>query len=145
MVGSIAYPRATSYYAHGVANLPNTIQSVVALAPRNTSTTFMSTATQGDFGAESKAVIFQWLSSLSGENKVSASFFIRTSISICRSVVPRSTYYKRLNVLTKTTSDELKDYLGRPGNVTVHWLDNFARTFARQGIYLDREQFVSML
>ena len=29
--------------------------------------------------------------------------------------------------------------------MTVHWLDNFARTFARQGIYLDREQFVSML
>ena len=33
----------------------------------------------------------------------------------------------------------------RPGTISIHWLDNFARTFARQGIYLNRDQFVSML
>lgn len=35
--------------------------------------------------------------------------------------------------------------LRRPGSVNIHWVDNFARTFARQGLYLNREQFASML
>ena len=63
----------------------------------------------------------------------------------CRSIVPRSTYYRRVGSLTSSSRDALKNKLMRPGTISIHWLDNFARTFARQGIYLNRDQFVSML
>ena len=50
--------------------------------------------------------------------------------------------------MTSTTSssrDALKLRLSQAGSIALHWLDNFARTFACSGIYLDRELFVSML
>ena len=47
--------------------------------------------------------------------------------------------------LTTSSRDVLKNKLSHPGTISIHWFDNFARTFARQNIYLDRDQFVSML
>ena len=46
---------------------------------------------------------------------------------------------------TSSSRDALKLRLGQAGSIALHWLDNFIRTFARQGISLDREMFVSML
>ena len=68
------------------------------------------------------------------------------NIHLCvRSIVPRSTYYRSIGKLTTSSRDVLKNKLSHPGTISIHWFDNFARTFARQNIYLDRDQFVSML
>ena len=69
-------------------------------------------------------------------------------VTCSRSVAPRSTFYKAVTRTTSSSRDALKLRLGQAGSIlaiALHWLDNFARTFARQGIYLDREMFVSML
>ena len=39
---------------------------------------------------------------------------------------------------------EIKAQSQQPGVVQLHWLDNFARTFARQGLYFNRNQFVNL-
>ena len=73
-----------------------------------------------------------------------------------RSVLPRSTFYKRIVSQVTASRHALQQRLISPGTIAIHWLDNFARNFARQGlslssnlhslgIYLDRETFVSML
>jgi hypothetical protein len=50
-----------------------------------------------------------------------------------RSILPRSTFYKRIASQVSSSREALRQRLIVPGVVTVHWLDNFARNFARQG------------
>ena len=53
-----------------------------------------------------------------------------------RSIVPRSTFYKRIVSHAFSAKEALQRRLAAKGTIAVHWLDNFARTFARQGTYL---------
>lgn len=50
-----------------------------------------------------------------------------------RSILPRATFYKCIASQTLTVRASLLQTLVRPGTVAIHWLDNFARNFARQG------------
>lgn len=59
--------------------------------------------------------------------------------------MPRSTFYSCMAKQVTQTREMLSRKLCAPGTIAIHWLDNYARTFARQGIYLDQETFVSML
>ena len=63
----------------------------------------------------------------------------------CRSIVPPATLYRHLKSRVQAVREELEASLNNEMMVRLHWLDNYAKHFASNSMFSNRELFKSCL